>query len=201
MSQSWEEATYKSIALKRSRFFRPIAVVLAKLGFTHNVLSYMGVVSMIAFVVVVGEHRVLAFWLMVLMLLFDQLDGALARYQKTDSDRGKFVDVVVDSTTFSLFIAGLMGAGLISGLAGGIYIYFGLLSRVLMIIRNNIGRNNDWLFYAGAGILPSTFIYATYALFGLSVLFDLNYLQSSTVIFSWLLVLKSVTDYKTIRNS
>lgn len=200
MRQSWEEEVYKSVAIKRSRFFRPMAVILGRLGFTPDKLSYSGLVSMIAFVVVVDEHRILAFWFLVLVLLFDQLDGALARYQKTDSDRGKFVDVIVDSTTFSLFVAGLMGAGLVSGLAGGLYIYFGILSRVLMIIRNNIKRSNDWLFYAGAGILPSTFIYATYGFFGLSVLFDLNYLQSSTVIFSGLLAIKSVSDYKKIRS-
>ncbi len=197
--QPWDERAYQSIALKRSRFFRPAAAVLAALRITPDVISYAGVGAMAAFVLVINHSLTVAFWLMIAMLICDQLDGAVARLQKTTSDRGKFVDVLADSTSFSLFMVGLIHVGLVGAAAGAMLIYLVVLTRVLAAIRKNAGRSSDWLFYAGAGPFPSTFIYCLYGLFGLEVFAAFDRLAGTVVIFSVLLGLLAIRDYFAVR--
>ncbi len=197
--KSWDEKIYEAVALKRSAFFKPIAKILGAVGLKPDAISFLGLGVSALFIYEIGHNITFAFWLMVIMLLADQLDGALARYQKTDGDRGKFVDVIVDTTTFALIVVGLTHAGYIGAATAGLYIYFATLSRALMIIRKNAGRSSSWLFYAGAGPLPSTFIYATYLLFGLAVFTQTDWLQGSSIIFAAILALKSAADFVAIR--
>lgn len=195
----WDEKIYEAVALKRSAFFRPIARALALAGIKPDAVSYAGLAAAALFVYEIGQNVTLAFWLMIVVLLADQLDGALARYQRTDGDRGKFVDVVIDNTTFALIVAGLAHAGFIGAATAGAYIYFASLSRALMVVRKNSNRHSSWLFYAGAGPLPSTFIYTTYLLFGLAVFTGWDYLQASSLTFAAVLALKSTADFLAIR--
>ena len=139
MKIGWDEQIYKYIAPRRSILFRPVVIVLSKLRIHPDLISYLGLSFMVGFAYCLPEKRMLAFWLLISMLVCDQLDGALARYNKTASDRGKFVDVLVDTTSFALFTIGLNRAGIMSSILSLTIIYLVSLGKILSTIKKNIG--------------------------------------------------------------
>lgn len=198
MNKSEEKIYYKFASL-RTKFFNPISKVLTFFHITPDILSYKGMLLMVAFIFVAGHSLVFGFWLIVSRMLLDILDGPLARYQKTGSDRGKFVDVLMDQLGFAMFVFGIIKLGLITGLVGAIYLYLIALVTILMIIKNSFSRQSNWLFFASAGAFPYLFIYASYALFGFYAYGGNNYLCGSSKIFTGLLVAKALMDYWSIR--
>lgn len=199
MDKPWDERMYQTIAVRRSQFFKPIAVVLSKFGITPDFVTFVGVLLMVAFIFEVGHNLTAGFWLLVGTLLCDQVDGAIARYKKTDSDHGKFIDVMADTTSFSLFLIGLMRAGLISSTIGGLFIYFAVTARAIMMISKNTGRKSDWLFFAGAGPLPSTLVFILYALFTLSVFTGFDHVQIGAQILTIAAVVVSLAEFLRVR--
>jgi phosphatidylglycerophosphate synthase len=175
--------------------FRPLIKLLDLFGVNADIVSYSGLLIMVGFILALPHHLILAFWLLFARMLIDILDGPLARYQKTDSDRGKFVDVLMDNLAFAAFIFGVIRAGLMDGLAGGIYLFATELVIVLMIIIFNLTYKSDWFFFASAGSYPYNFIYTIYLLFTCYVFGSHNYLTGAAQIFSVLLGLKAIKDY------
>lgn len=195
-----EEKIYYRFSKLRTNMFQPLAKLLTKLHIGPDLLSYKGMLLMVLFIFVASHSLVLGFWLIVCRMLIDTIDGPLARYQNTGSDRGKFIDVLMDQLGFAMFIFGIIKLGLISGLVGAVYLYFVALVTILMIIRNSFNRHSDWLFFASAGAFPYLMIYVSYALFGFYAFGGNNYLAISSKIFIILLVIKAVLDYSAIRS-
>lgn len=198
MNKSEEKIYYKFASL-RTKFFNPISKVLTFFHITPDILSYKGVLLMVAFIFVAGHSLIWGFWLIVIRMIIDCLDGSLARYQKIDSDRGKFVDVLMDQLGFAMFIFGIIKLGLITGLVGALYLYFIVLVTVLMVIKNNFYRKSNWLFFASAGGFPYTLVYISYILYGFYAYGGSNYLNGSSKIFTGVLVIKAVMDYWAVR--
>lgn len=199
MNKSEEKIYYKFSGL-RTDFFRPISKTLTFFHITPDILSYKGLLLMVAFIFVAGHSLVWGFWLIVSRMLLDILDGPLARYQKSGSDRGKFIDVLMDQLGFAMFIFGVIKLGLVSGLIGAIYLYFIVLVTILMIMKNSFKHKSDWLFFASAGAFPYTLMYFSYILYGWYAFGGNNYLNGSPKIFIVLLVTKAMTDYWAIRS-
>ncbi|MBI2588930.1 CDP-alcohol phosphatidyltransferase family protein [Candidatus Saccharibacteria bacterium] len=193
--QPSEEKIYNQLAQLRTMAFRPLNKILTSLGMTADSLSYLAVFLMVLFVFVSQHNLRLGFWLIVARMLADVLDGPLARYQKTASDRGKFVDVLMDNLGFALFIIGVVKAGIINSLPAITYLFATELVVVLMIIRFNLKRRSNWLFYASAGSFPYNFVYGSYLLYGLYAFGGGNYLNGAAQIFSILLIAKAALDY------
>jgi phosphatidylglycerophosphate synthase len=196
-----EEKIYYYLANVRTVAFRPLNKLLSSVGVTADMISYLGVLLMIGFVFALPNHAVAAFWLLFGRMMADIMDGPLARHQKTDSDRGKFVDVLMDNLAFWLFIVATVRAGLLSGLYGILFLFLCELSVVLLIIRYNIKHKSEWYFYASAGSFPYNFVYAAYAIFGLYAFGGHNYLNGAAQIFSICLAVKSLADYWAIQKS
>ena len=192
---SWDDRLYKSIALQRSFYFRPIAIVLSKLGVTPNIVSYLGVLLMVAFIFEISRSLSGAAYLLAGQLICDQIDGAIARYKHTDSDRGKFIDVLADTTVFALFLTGLVRIGLVHATTGAIFMYVILLVRALGIIRKNLNHKSDWLFFAGAGPLTSTLTFTFYGLFFLHVISGFAHLQAAAELFAGIAILGCLGEY------
>lgn len=192
---SWDDRIYKTIAVRRSQFFKPVAIALSKLGISPNTVSYLGVLFMVGFVFELNRSLSSGAWLMVGMLLCDQIDGAIARYHHTDSDRGKFIDVLCDTTSFALFLVGLIRVGLIHATTGAVFMYVILLVRLLGVIRKNINRKSDWLFFAGAGPLTSTLTFVFFGLFFLKVFGVFDHLQATAEIFSAIAIAGCLSEY------
>lgn len=85
---------------------RPV-VLLDRFGFKPNVVSLLGVVWMLFFVVSFSYLSKAALIFLFFSIAADFLDGSLARFQKTASDLGRLVDLVSDSLCFSIFITSL----------------------------------------------------------------------------------------------
>lgn len=100
----------------RARYFEPFLKLLTKYKITANQVTNF------RFILGLGGLLVYLFfyqysWAVHLLLianLLDILDGALARYQNTASDRGKFLDVFVDYILYAFLLV------LVSVVAGSI---------------------------------------------------------------------------------
>lgn len=180
---------------------RPLIKLLTSLGISADMVSYTGVLLMVVFIFVVKGHPVAGFWLLAARIFADILDGPMARDQKTDSDRGKFVDVLMDNLGFALYVFGIVYASLVSGITGSVYLFATELVILLMVIRFNFKHKSNWLFYASAGSYPYNFVYASYLLYVVYAFGGHNYLNSSAKIFSVLLVVKAIVDYWMIQKT
>ncbi len=199
MSQTWEERVYYRGVDIRTKVLTPIARLLAKLGVTPDMVTYSGVVLMLIFVAVAPTHPIAGFWLIVGTVFLDILDGSLARIAKVGSDRGKFTDTLADNLNSTLFIFGCLRAGLVSGLPAAMYVYFMLLTKVLMIVNKNLNKKSDWLIRPFVGAFPNTLVFGLYILFGWHAFAHHNYLNEAVALSAALLAAKAFIDFFVIR--
>lgn len=194
-----EEDVYLKIRNIKDIITYPIIRVLAGMGVHPDLLTYLGVLSMLGFIYFVDHDPLSACACLAATLVMDSLDGALARYLHIDSDRGKFVDIFADNLNFTLFVIGLLYASLIDGVTAVLFTYFMLLTRVLLIFRKNVGQKSDWIIRPAAGTVivlsigPSYFLFLVYALTGI------NYLEIGALFFTVLLIVQTIMEYYTIR--
>lgn len=195
-----EEKIYAATGNFRTHLFRPLTKLLSSIGIAADTISYLGAALMIGFIFSLPDHKVLAFWLLFGRMIADIIDGPLARFQKTDSDRGKFVDVTMDNLSFALFIFGVLKAGFVHPLPAAVFLFATELVVVLMIIRYNIKhKSRDWYFYASAGGFPYALVYGAYLLFSIYAFSGHNWLNGAAEIFSVLLIYKAAKDYSVIQ--
>ncbi len=95
----------------KERAFTPL--VRAAKGIPASTLSLIGFVFGVAAVVLVARgHPYLACGSWIVNRLFDGLDGAVARARGTQSDRGGYLDIVLDTLVYALLPLGIgLGAG------------------------------------------------------------------------------------------
>jgi len=88
--------------------FKPLLIVFHRLGLTANILTnvrlLLGVVFLFWFYY--GDGFSAALFLLFILFL-DTFDGALARFQNRSSDRGRFLDILIDSVIYSFTILAL----------------------------------------------------------------------------------------------
>lgn len=174
-------SAYLRVMDVRDALFRPFTRLLAALHITPNTLSYAGVFIMVAFVYVAPTGAGRALWLLVLAFLMDLNDGALARHLRRDDDRGKFTDMICDSLVFTLFVLGLVHAGILGPMTGLAVAYLMLLSKVLRSVRNALFLETDWHFKAVAGFVPNSVVGVFYALFVVHALSGRNPIAPAAV--------------------
>ncbi len=92
----------------RERLFKPLLKLLLALHVSANDISTFRIILAAAFPWLITTRPQLAWWCMGVSIALDALDGAVARYAKKDSDRGKFIDVLADQITFSLLAVGMI---------------------------------------------------------------------------------------------
>jgi len=87
----------------------------------------------------------LAFALLFLHVLLDGIDGPLARFRGTASDRGSFTDTMVDQVVVSVVMIAMIHSGHASLWPGSLYIIFYLLVVTFAFIRNALKEPYSWL--------------------------------------------------------
>tara|TARA_Y100000310_G_scaffold267782_1_gene279975 strand:- start:9221 stop:9823 length:603 start_codon:yes stop_codon:yes gene_type:complete len=179
----------------RDVHFRPLIVLLAKLKITPSMISYFAVFLMVIFIFVLPHKPYLALSLMLFSLILDFVDGVLARYLKTDSDKGKFIDMICDNLNFTLLIIGLVVAGLIQGIFGAILVYVMAFSKVIRTIYHASTLKSDWKFKAVAGVLPNLYAAILAISFILHLAFSISILNETAIFLSALLIIDSVRYY------
>lgn len=173
---TFQQQLYYRLRPLRDRLVHPLVLFFAALRLTPNIISLLGVLTMLAFVLVAPRSLPLALGLLIFNLLLDATDGALARHLKIDSDKGKIIDVAADATAFTLFLAGLAMGELITPRLGLLLAAVTLVSKALRIRRHSHLLPTDWRFRPVAGFLPAFSAYLLYITFAMAALISRNYL-------------------------
>lgn len=176
-----QQKLYYRLRPWRDGLVHPLVKLAIGLRLTPTHLSLLGVIAMLAFVLVLPQSLLVALLLLILHLLFDATDGALARYLKIDSDKGKVVDVTADATAFTLFITGLVMGELITPRLGLLLAVLMLLNKLLRVWRHSRLLPTNWRFRPVAGFIPTAGAYLLYIAFAIAALTSYVYLQPVTI--------------------
>jgi len=97
----------------RAKNYKPILAILNSAGLTANHITNFRFLGAIIFPFWFYYRPVSASIFIVIIILLDTVDGALARFQKKALDKGKFLDVFTDRIVHSsiIFIFLWLGAG------------------------------------------------------------------------------------------
>ena len=101
---------YKDSSYKwRAKYFQPLLKLLAKWKVTPNQITTWRLLFILPLIYYFYFGNLLGcFIFYVLFWLTDLLDGSLARYLNTSSDKGRFLDSVVDNFMYAVVIAGFI---------------------------------------------------------------------------------------------
>jgi len=190
------QSTEKSIITKsyalRAKFLTPLLKFLAAHKVTANHITYF---RALIFVIGVMYPLFIMGNIFVAFLVFifgfwglDALDGTLARFTNTASDRGRFIDLFVDILAYSIFILGLayFGAASIFVLFYHVIIHGAVY--IMAAIYKNEKAPSDWLIHAEPNLIYLKFIPTFFI--GLYALLGINFLNPVyAVINAWMTIL------------
>jgi len=158
-------------------------------------VSYTAILFMAPVLFLARERPWWSVGLVIASIFADLVDGIVARYQETCSDKGKLVDMVCDNVSFTIFMVALVCTGLIGAVSGLLLTYTMLLSKVLRSITHSFYLDTDWHFKAVAGFLPNLstgIIFLTYLIYAAS---GHNYLTVIGYVLAGALILDSLLFY------
>jgi phosphatidylglycerophosphate synthase len=188
-------------------FRRPVTTPLCKLlirlhiNQSHITITRF-VLLIIFFPLWIGQHYYIAVLLLAINFFLDMIDGDLARILKTNSDLGKFEDVMADNFMVVVFPLALIWQGLVSGFLGAYFIFVVSLSWWLSVIRRNYGVKSDWLFKPEASsLLHIVRFWVLTVLVVLYALFRVDVVSEVMLALSIILTLIAVYDYYHIMKS
>jgi phosphatidylglycerophosphate synthase len=129
----------------RAIIFKPALVFLDKIKLTPNTLSdirlFFGAIFLIWFYY---GNKSFATIFLLFVLFLDTFDGALARFQGTASDRGKFLDTLIDSIIYSFVTLSLFSFN-INGFFIAYNIFIIPIAYLLRIIKKQEFAGSDWV--------------------------------------------------------
>ncbi|MBT4935600.1 CDP-alcohol phosphatidyltransferase family protein [Candidatus Woesearchaeota archaeon] len=189
---SGEDKIYNTWTKGKDTLLSPIISILLFLRIKPYMITYGSIVSMILFFITLRTNITIAAVFLLITILSDIFDGALARKNKSCSDKGKFQDIVADNVNFSIFTFGIVYAGFLTGFWGMIIVYFMLLSKVLRIIFHSREYSSDWWFKAIAGALPNVVVLLSVIAFFILLLGGYNVFNLITPLLAGVLAIDSV---------
>lgn len=162
----------------KTSFFKPILYLLAKTGITPNQVSLAALAFAVAtfYFALKGEIGYAAVFFIIHIVL-DLFDGTLARYTKQASDKGKFLDMIVDNIAATLLVLALAIIGVINPINGAVFIYLMIMVIIFAAIINSKYYKSKWLFHARAGIvahLPKNLFYICTLFWALNIIDIVN---------------------------
>lgn len=181
----------------RERWCEPLLAILARAGVRPDHLTWLSLLSGLAFCPLYLSSQYwwskpAAFMLLALHVIWDGLDGPLARRIGVASRGGSFTDstsdqIVVAATTISLMVAEPRPIDVVPG---GIYIFVYTMVVAFAMVRNAMGIPYSWL------IRPRFCVYAW-------LFVETYWLPGTLNVMLWLcnalLVWKMVTGFRAIR--
>ena len=87
----------------------------------------------------------IAWCLLLVHVLLDGMDGPLARYQKSSSNAGSFVDTIIDQIIIASVAIALMEKDILGVISGGIYIFVYTAVITFSMVRNAIKIPYLWV--------------------------------------------------------
>lgn len=165
----------------RSKHFDDLLAFLDKKRITANQITAIS-----AFIGILGAICLwhswmgLALFLLCLHLVGDTLDGPLAKYTYTDSNKGGFTDVCADQIVLIAVIFALLDTQRVAPLAGCFFILGHTIIVGFAMVRNAMGIPYKWLIhpriflyiniFAEHYFLPGTLQYLVYIFNGIFIL-------------------------------
>ena len=116
------DQTYSDLRILRDNFFSPFARFLSGAGITANHITNLRLVLGVLFFIFFFSYPFFAIALITVAWILDGIDGPLARVQKSESAKGKFLDIFVDLILYAL-IAFTLGEYVSNKLIIGINVF------------------------------------------------------------------------------
>lgn len=186
-----EQTYYQRIKAWRDKFFYPLALLFKKLGVSADVMSYFGVLILSGFILYINSNPKLAILFLLINLLVDGIDGAIARVNKKESSQGALVDTLCDLLSIFIVVFTLGFVGLLNPNIGIAYIFFFSLMIFFIISRQLLGIPVRFV------VRSKAFVYALYIWWALT---GQNYFDWAVLIFTVLIFLVSVASFIKIKN-
>ena len=153
-----EEAMMNTSQIWRGKILLPILKFLTFCKVRPNHLTYLSLVSGIAFCFIFCFEfkgaKFISFVMLAIHVLLDGIDGPLARYTQTASNRGSFTDSMADQLVVAFTTIALIYAGNIRVIAGGLYLFLYTMVVVFAMVRNSLSIPYNWL------VRPRFIVYA-----------------------------------------
>ena len=131
----------------RGLLLHPLLARLAKLGLGANHVTFLSLLAGLAFCpVFLWGSKPLAFGLLLLHALLDGLDGPLARFRGTASNRGSFTDTMADQVVVTMSTATIIHSGYAGVWPGALYLFFYAVVVGFALVRNALAAPYSWLF-------------------------------------------------------
>jgi len=143
---SWYKNFKKNSINWRAKYFKPILKLLVKIKVTPNGITCFRLLFIFPLAYCFYANNlwgVLIFYL--LFWILDLFDGALARYMNIESDKGRFIDSVVDNFMYGFLLLGFIywQTALVWLLAYNILIEF--ITQLLATIKKRSKTPSDWI--------------------------------------------------------
>jgi phosphatidylglycerophosphate synthase len=176
----------------RNKILAPLLKLLSGMGITANHITFFRVVIFIVGVMyplfVKGNLTLAVFVYFLGFMLLDTLDGSLARFNNSASDKGRFNDLYVDVLGYSVLI---MGLAYLETVGTFILFYHVIIHGALYLISSvykNENEKSDWIMKAEPNLTYLKFIAMTFI--AVLVLFKVNVLDIVFIILNiWMTVL------------
>ena len=155
---SGEESLMDVSQSRRHQLFFPLLKWFVTWGITPNHLTGLSLICGTGFCFLIGLHQTwavpAALGLLLLHVLLDGIDGPLARYQGTAGNRGSFTDTAADQLVVTFSTIALIHIGLVTVIAGSLYLFFYTLVVAFAMIRSSMAIPYSWL------VRPRLIVYA-----------------------------------------
>lgn len=169
---------------------RPLLFLLTKLRITSNHITSLSLlVFLFSFYFIEKNPWIVVILYCVSLYLLDSIDGALARYQKTADDRGKFIDVIRDNLIFVIFGLSLIKAGYIDAFLGCTFVVLGIIFEMLSTIRKAIRFKSDWFFFTSSNAFSNFFLLILPVVFVVQLLIKFQFINTFLIISDLILVI------------
>jgi len=152
----FERSAVEQSYTARQKFFGPLLRFLQRRGVTANQVTFFRGFVMIAVMYLMFIRMSLGWATLIYFGVFwmlDTIDGALARHAGSASDHGKFNDVIIDQTSYALFIMGLAFLGGADVFLLFLNVILSGLVYLLAVIVKNFHRPTDWLIHAEPNLI------------------------------------------------
>jgi phosphatidylglycerophosphate synthase len=159
----------------RDRAVKPLAKLLSGLGISADILSYVGLLSLLGFIIFVVESPRFAVLFLLLHVTLDALDGPVARVSGNDGNSGAFTDMFVDHTGIVIVILTLMYYNLLNPILGAIYVYLYTIMIVFVVVLNSLDISPKFV------LRTKYLVYLLYAYFAFT---QINYFTEAVALFS-----------------
>ncbi len=131
--REFETKTYDYIVKSKIKILKPILEFLQISKISPNFISGLSLLSGLSTIPLMFTFPKLMYLGMIGHILLDGLDGALARYLKIDSNKGKIIDLAVGSIVISIFYISLGLSNFISIKAGLVFAITNLITEIISI--------------------------------------------------------------------